>query len=96
MSNTRIQQGIAKEHPEWVIPRICQQHAYKTGIYAAIAVGIVAFPIGRRIGLDRNRQFLAAFAASGVTGYITSQYMYHHCRDMYNFFETMNSETNRR
>ncbi|KAG2217498.1 hypothetical protein INT45_012616, partial [Circinella minor] len=86
-ANARVQQGIAKEHPEWILPRLCQQNAYETGIYSAsnnlklilfYAIGIV--PIVRRFGIDKNRAALVAMAASTVGGYFISQYTYEQCR----------------
>ncbi|KAI9499014.1 hypothetical protein BDB00DRAFT_797826 [Zychaea mexicana] len=87
-ANARVQQGIAQEHPDWILPRLCQQNAYKTGIYSAIATGIVTFPIVQRFGLDKNRAALVAMAASTVGGYIVSQYAYEHCRKVYGSFNT--------
>ncbi|KAL1933936.1 hypothetical protein VTP01DRAFT_8026 [Rhizomucor pusillus] len=83
MSNSRIQQGIAREHPEWIIPRHCQQHAYKSGIYAAIIVGLLTVPITRRFGLDKNKTTFTALGTSSVGGYVVSKYLYKECRIMY-------------
>ncbi|KAI8090218.1 uncharacterized protein B0P05DRAFT_584434 [Gilbertella persicaria] len=59
---SRIQQGIAREHPEWILPRLCQQNANKTGIYAAIAVGIITLPLARRFGFDKNQSLFSALS----------------------------------
>ncbi|CAO3613020.1 unnamed protein product [Mucor fragilis] len=90
---SRIQQGIAQEHPEWILPRLCQQNANKTGIYAATSViviaGIIALPVGRRFGLDKNRALFSALGTSGVAGYVTAKYTYAHCEKTYGFFHGM-------
>ncbi|KAG2190927.1 hypothetical protein INT46_008969 [Mucor plumbeus] len=86
---SRIQQGIAKEHPEWVLPRLCQKNANKTGVYAAIFFGVITLPIARRFGLDKNRALFSALGTSGIAGYITAKYTYAHCERTYGFFQGM-------
>ncbi|KAL7314812.1 hypothetical protein PS15m_006334 [Mucor circinelloides] len=86
---SRIQQGIAQEHPEWILPRLCQQNANKTGVYAAIIAGLITLPVGRRFGLDKNRALFSALGASGVAGYVTAKYTYAHCEKTYGFFHGM-------
>ncbi|KAI8647918.1 hypothetical protein BD408DRAFT_407986 [Parasitella parasitica] len=85
---SRIQQGIAKEHPEWILPRLCQQNANKTGVYAAIFAGIVTLPIARRF-LDKNRALFSALGASGLAGYIAAKYSFAYCEKTYGFFQSM-------
>ncbi|KAI7861147.1 hypothetical protein BDC45DRAFT_563313 [Circinella umbellata] len=94
-ANARVQQGIAKEHPEWILPRLCQQNAYETGIYSAIITGIITFPIVRRFGVDKNRAALVAMAASTVGGYFISQYTYEQCRKVYGSFDPFEEEDRR-
>ncbi|CAO3688438.1 unnamed protein product [Rhizopus microsporus] len=57
---SRLQQGIAREHPEWIIPRLCQQHANSTGVYTAIITGLLTWPVTRRFGLDKNKSLFSA------------------------------------
>ncbi|KAI9249645.1 hypothetical protein BY458DRAFT_559895 [Sporodiniella umbellata] len=82
---SRIQQGIAKEHPEWVIPRLCQQEASKTGIIVAIVTGLISLPIARRIGLDKNKSLFSALGTSSVGGYVASKHSYAQCEATYGF-----------
>ncbi|KAI8886215.1 hypothetical protein K501DRAFT_214139, partial [Backusella circina FSU 941] len=90
---SRIQQGIAQEHPEWIIPRMCQQNANKTGIYVAIFTGIITLPLARKLGLDKNRALFSALGASGLGGYVSSKYTYDYCRKTHGFLQAMENIT---
>ncbi|ORX62532.1 hypothetical protein DM01DRAFT_1000151 [Hesseltinella vesiculosa] len=59
-ANTRLKAAIAEEHPNWVAPRECQEQATRQGMLLAIAAGIVALPLGRKAGLDKNKALFAA------------------------------------
>ncbi|KAI9255154.1 hypothetical protein BDA99DRAFT_518029 [Phascolomyces articulosus] len=91
-ANARVQQGIAKEHPEWILPRLCQQNALETGIYGAIITGIITFPISRRFGMDKNIAALAAMVTSSAGGYFVSRYTYEQCRKVYGSFDPFANE----
>ncbi|CAO3642030.1 unnamed protein product [Cunninghamella echinulata] len=69
--NTRLKAAIAEEHPEWVIPRACQSQAYKTGIYLAIFTGLIAIPISKNLGLNKNKAVFSALGISSLSGYVT-------------------------
>ncbi|CAO3650239.1 unnamed protein product [Mucor hiemalis] len=86
---TGIQEGIAREHPEWILPRLCQQNANKTGVYVAIVTALVTLPLARRFGLDSNRALFTAMAASSVGGYVSAKYSFAHCEKTYDFFQSM-------
>ncbi|KAG2208756.1 hypothetical protein INT47_007855, partial [Mucor saturninus] len=77
-----IQEGIAREHPEWILPRLCQKNANKTGVYVAV-------PLARKFGLDKNRALLSAMSASAVSGYISAKYSYARCEKTYDFLQSM-------
>ncbi|CAO3688426.1 unnamed protein product [Rhizopus microsporus] len=92
---SRLQQGIAREHPEWIIPRLCQQHANSTGVYTAIITGLLTWPVTRRFGLDKNKSLFSALGASAVGGYVTAKYSYRECENMYGFAQAVETFSNK-
>ncbi|KAM3579758.1 hypothetical protein VKS41_007842 [Umbelopsis sp. WA50703] len=71
------------------MPRVCQQNAYRTGIYAGLCVAILAVPITKRVGFDKNRITLTAMSSAVVTGYFVSRYAYQSCITTEGFLAAM-------